>query len=282
MSEAPAEQRVALADESNDKTNTSVRSRNPIALYLSRILALCVVELQHIRHDRTELYTRLVQPTLWLVLFGGTFAQLRNIPTGDVPYLAYITPGVITQSVLFISIFYGITLVWERDSGVLAKLLVTPTPRSAIVAGKAFAAGVRSITQAVAVLVIAFILGVRYNANVIEYLAALLIVVLSAVLFACVSMCLAGILLKRDRLMGIGQAISLPLFFASNALYPITLMPTWLQWVSRFNPLTYQVNALRHLLLNTPGNLALDFLVVGATALFGIIAASAAIGRLAR
>ena len=109
----------------------------------SRIVTFCLVELQKLRHDRTELMTRAIQPILWLVIFGETFSRIRAIPTGDVPYLDYLAPGIIAQSALFVAIFYGIQIIWERDAGVLTKLLVTPTPRAALVTGKAFAAGVR-------------------------------------------------------------------------------------------------------------------------------------------
>ena len=78
---------------------------------------------------------------LWLLIFGETFTRLRAIPTGDVTYLAYLAPGIMAQSALFIAIFYGIQIIWERDAGILAKLLATPTPRAALVTGKAFAAG---------------------------------------------------------------------------------------------------------------------------------------------
>ena len=82
-----------------------------------------------------------MQPALWLIIFGQTFTRLRVVPTGDVPYLDFLAPGILAQSALFVSIFYGIHIIWERDAGVLAKLMVTPTPRAALVTGKAFAAG---------------------------------------------------------------------------------------------------------------------------------------------
>ena len=82
-----------------------------------------------LRHDRSELYTRAIQPALWLIIFGETFTRLHAIPTGGLPYMDFLAPGVLAQSALFISIFYGIQIIWERDAGVLAKLLVTPTPR---------------------------------------------------------------------------------------------------------------------------------------------------------
>ena len=249
---------------------------------LSRIVTFCLVELQKLRHDRTELVTRAIQPILWLVIFGETFSRIRAIPTGGVPYLDYLAPGIIAQSALFVAIFYGIQIIWERDAGVLTKLLVTPTPRAALVTGKAFAAGVRAVAQAVVVVVVAALLGVGMTWNPVRLLGVVAVVVLGAAFFSCLSVAIAGVVLKRDRLMGIGQAITMPLFFASNALYPVELMPGWVQAISRANPLSYEVSALRGLLIGQPTNYWLDFGVLVAAAVLGIAVASALLGRLSR
>ena len=227
-----------------------------------RAVALCLAEAQKLRHDQTEVFTRAIQPALWLLIFGETFSHLHAIPTGSVPYLAYMAPGILAQSALFISIFYGIQIIWERDAGVLAKLLVTPTPRVALVTGKAFAAGLRALVQVLVVLVLTALLGVPLTHNPLRLLAAAGFVVLGAAFFCTLSVTIAGLVLRRDRLMGIGQAITMPLFFASNALYPIALMPTWVRGVSMVNPLTYEVDALRGLLVYTPAHLGLDLLVL--------------------
>jgi ABC-2 type transport system permease protein len=259
-----------------------VSAERALRTLASRVGALCLVELQRLRHDRSELYTRAIQPTLWLVIFGVTFTRLHAIPTGGLPYLDFLAPGVLAQSGLFISIFYGIQIIWERDAGLLAKLLVTPTPRTALIAGKAFAAGVRALSQVVVVLVLSAILGVALTTNPLRLAAAAAAVWLAAAFFSCLSMSIAGLVLKRERLMGIGQAIMMPLFFASNALYPVALMPAWLQTVSHVNPLTYEVDALRGLLVYTPAHLGLDFAVLVGAAAAGIVVAAQLIERLAR
>ena len=132
--------------------------------YPARVGTFCLVELQKLKHDRTELLTRAVQPVLWLVIFGETFNRIHAIPTPrHIPYLSYLAPGIVAQSGLFIAIFYGIQIIWERDAGVLTKLLVTPTPRSALIIGKAFASGVRASAQVVVVLVLSAVLGVSLS-----------------------------------------------------------------------------------------------------------------------
>lgn len=286
MSEAPAAPPAASADRAEpvaiDLLLTPPEPRAGWRLLPARVLAMCAVELQKLRHDRTELYTRAVQPALWLLIFGQTFTRLRAIPTDGVPYIDYLAPGIIAQSAMFIAIFYGIQIIWERDAGILNKLLVTPTPRSALITGKAFAAGVKSLVQAVVVILIAAVLGVALTWNPLKLLGVAVIVVLGSAFFSCLSITIAGIVLNRDRLMGFGQAITMPLFFGSNALYPLSVMPGWLQAVSKANPLSYQVDALRGLLLGTPSHLALDFAVLLVAAALGITAASSLLGRLAR
>jgi ABC-2 type transport system permease protein len=90
----------------------------------SRMITLCWVELRKIRHDRTELYTRAIQPALWLIIFGETFTKIHAIHTPNgIPYLAYLAPGIIAQSALFVAIFYGIQIIWERDAGVLLRAI---------------------------------------------------------------------------------------------------------------------------------------------------------------
>ena len=249
---------------------------------LLRVGTFSLVELQKLRHDRSELLTRMVQPALWLLIFGTTFSRLRVINTGSVPYLAFLAPGIIAQSALFISIFYGIQIIWDRDAGILAKLMVTPAPASALITGKAFAAGVRSVAQVIGVIVLAYAMGVQLTVNPLRVLGAMGVVVLGSSFFACLSMTLAGLVRNRDRLMGIGQAITMPLFFASNALYPVDVMPEWLRWLSKVNPLSYEVNALRELLIGIPSNGFLDLGVLIAAAVLGVVAASALLRRLVR
>ena len=249
---------------------------------LNRIATLCWVEMRKIRHDRTELYTRAVQPALWLLIYGEVFTRVRAIPTPEgIPYLAYLAPGIMAQSALFIAIFYGIQIIWERDAGVLTKLMVTPTPRSALITGKAFASSVRSLVQGVVVVIIAILLGVSFTDNPLKLIAAAVILALGSAFFSCLSMSIAGVVVARDRLMGIGQAITMPLFFSSSALYPAKIMPGWLQVISKVNPLSYEVEALRGLLIGTATTLWLDVTVLVGATIAAITCAALLLPRLA-
>ncbi len=233
--------------------------------FVRKTLAIAEMEVRKLRHDPTELLTRAVQPALWLLIFGEVFTRTHAIPTGGLPYLDFMAPGILAQSVLFIAIFSGIAIIWERDLGIVHKFLAGPTPRTALVLGKALAAGVRGLSQAIIIYLLAWMLGVQLNWNPLALLGVIALVLLGAACFSTFSLIIACIVKTRERFMGIGQVLTMPLFFASNAIYPIAIMPAWLQTIARVNPLTYEVDGLRGLMLSGAINLtglALDFVVL--------------------
>src|SRR5215217_1438608 len=177
-------------------------------------LAMGWAELRKLRHDHLDIFTRSVQPLLWLFVFGTALRHNQTLAGGSDDYRAYLAPGVMAQAALFVAIFFGLGVIWERDVGQLQRLLATPMPRLGIVLGKATGAAVRART--------------------------------------------------RERFMGIGQLVVMPLFFASSALYPLAIMPVWLRVVAHANPLSYEVHGMRDLLLgiSAGGILWLDFTVV--------------------
>jgi ABC-2 type transport system permease protein len=183
----------------------------------------------------------------------------------------------LAQSVLFVSIFYGVGLIWERDLGITNKFLVSPTPRAALVLGKAISAGIRSLSQAVIVYVLALFLGVEMNFRLPALAGVLIAVFLGAALFSTFSLIIACLVKTRERFMGIGQVLTMPLFFASNAIYPLSIMPDWLRVISRLNPLSYEVDALRALMIKkgtSTFGVGLDFCVLIAATLILVIIGS--------
>jgi ABC-2 type transport system permease protein len=248
---------------------------------VSSAFTIAEMEARKLRHDSTELWMRTVQPALWLLIFGEVFNAIRGLAPGGFSYIQYIAPGVLAQSVLFIAIFYGITIVWERDVGLLTKLLSTPSPRISVVVGKALAAGVRGIFQGIMIFALALIIGVNLRFDPLDVAGVLFVSVLFAMCFASLSMTLASFLKTRDRMMGIGQVITMPLFFASNAIYPISIMPAWLQTISVYNPLSYVVDGMRAMLLTGDySGLPVDMLVLLSFTVAFILSASVLLKRL--
>jgi len=251
--------------------NTADRSIGQVlGDYATQTFAVAAAEVEKLYHDPLELFTRAVQPVLWLMLFGEVMARVRGVAPGDIPYIDYLAAGILAQSALFVAIFYGISAIWERDLGVLQRYLVSPAPRSALVVGKALSAGVRALSQALIVYLLALLLGVGIDLHPLNILGVAVAIVLGSGLFSTLSLIIACIVRTRERFMGIGQVLTMPIFFASNAIYPLSLMPAWLRLVSHVNPLTYEVDALRSLMLvrgTSEYGLTTDFGILLATAI---------------
>jgi ABC-2 type transport system permease protein len=218
--------------------------------FFKDVFVMIELELRRLRHDQTELYSRAIQPIIWILIFGPIMGGIKAIPTGELSYTGFITPGILIQSTTFIAIFYGLTLVWERESGILKKLIVSPASRFALVIGRSMASIPRALFQVLIIVPIAMIIGVHFVPNPLYFILALIVISLLSSGFAAASILIASFLKTRERFMGIGQALTMPLFFASNALYPIEIMPKILQYISLVNPLSYAVDAVRSLLVS--------------------------------
>jgi ABC-2 type transport system permease protein len=247
---------------------------HPLTSFVDKTFVIAEFELRKLRHDFTELITRALQPALWLLIFGQVFARSGMMHTGNIPYLDFIAPGILAQSVLFVAIFYGINVIWERDLGIVQKFLVSPTPRTALVLGKGLSAGIRTLSQAIVVYGLSLFLGVRLNWSPLALLNVFVVVVLAATLFSTFSLIIACIVKTRERFMGVGQVLTMPLFFASNAIYPTDIMPAWLKVISHLNPLTYVVDALRtSMLAGSPSTfgLGMDYAVILSTTIILVL-----------
>lgn len=220
-----------------------------ILTFFRETAAIAQVELKKLFRDPTELFSRAVQPVLWLVIFGQVFSKVRGIPTGEVSYLAFMTPGILAQSVLFTAIFYGIAVIWERDLGIIHKLLVSPARCSSLVVGKADSAAFRGAVQTFIIYLIAPAKRIQINWNPMAIAGVLFAVALGSAVFSTFSLIIACIVKSRDRFTGIDQVLTMPLFFASSPIYPMAMRPRWLQVVAIQNPLTYLVDALRGIMI---------------------------------
>src|SRR5438552_13002543 len=126
----------------------------PLVRLAEGTLAMAQAEMRKLRHDHLDIITRSVQPLLWLFVFGTALRHNSSLTVGALDYRAYLAPGVMAQAAMFIAIFYGLAVIWERDVGQLQRLLATPLPRSAIVLGKAAGACVRALVQALLLLAV--------------------------------------------------------------------------------------------------------------------------------
>src|ERR1700754_3668683 len=176
MSAPNAASPVASADALLERP--AALTGGPLKRIAEGTFAMSLTEWRKLRHNQLDLLTRSVQPLLWLFVFGGAMSRLRSIPTGGIDYQAYLAPGVMAQAALFIAIFFGLAVIWERDVGQLQRLVATPLPRLPIVLGKATGAGIRALTQAIVLLVVIAVTGIAIRWNALDIAGAIVLLLL--------------------------------------------------------------------------------------------------------
>lgn len=210
------------------------------------IYTLWLREVKRYLRDRTRIVSSFFQPLLWLVIFGAGIRFSGTI--GDLTYQQYIFPGIIGQTLLFTSMFMGISVIWDREFGFLKEIMVAPISRFSIFLGKMLGDSTDALIQGAIVVVLGVLLGIRVD--LIIFLEALPIMVLITFGLVSIGLTIASFMGSLESFGVIQSFINLPLFFLSGALFPIRGdVPNWLQIAPNFNPLTYGVDALRTVIL---------------------------------
>lgn len=238
--------------------------------------ALTVRELKHWYRVRIQIFMTLIQPIVWLALFGQAFNLNKLLPPGTPPsvfesffggatdYFSYMAVGMLGVMALFTTMFGGMSIVWDRRFGFLNKLRAAPIPRGAIPISRIAASTVRSMVQVVIILVIALLfayvpgltgLTVSPDFNIADLIGLLFVMMLLAIAFAALFTTIALAVENQETLMGVVNLLNLPLMFASAALFPTTMMPDWLRGVASYNPLTLAVDAARTFVFHNPNPL---------------------------
>jgi len=197
----------------------------------------------------------LVQPAIWLLLFGQLFGQVVDLPGfgGDSAssYLEFITPGVVAMTALFSAAWAGTVYIEDMDRGVMDRMLASPVSRGAMINGTLCYQGLVSIVQTVVILGIAVLAGARFDGGTPGLAAAVLAGIGLTVVFAALSNAIALLARQQEALIGISQFLSLPLTFLSSAIMDPQLAPGWLQTVARYNPVDWAVVVARQGLSGT-------------------------------
>jgi ABC-2 type transport system permease protein len=187
------------------------------------------------------------QPLLFLLALGyGLGSVYKRAGQGD--YIQFLVPGIMAQTVLFSSMFYGAMIIFDRQFGFLKETMVAPVSRIKIMLGGALGAATTSVMQGVLVLVIATALGFRPYSWPMVIVAVGLLSVLSLAI-ATLSSGIGSMVDDMQGFQAINQLLIFPLYFLSGALYPLTHVPTWLRIVAEVNPISYSVDSLRWALL---------------------------------
>ena len=229
--------------------------------------------------SRAMLFASLIQPALWLILYGLSMSSnfdmiVQNIPNLpgviSINYMTFIAAGIISMTILFTCLYGGISIQLDKQFGLMKEMIASPMPRSSILSGITLSGITKSLIQTVIIIVLGVILGVQFfnGFTAVQTIISLLGIIGFTVLFAMGLMFLSSLIsLKIDSHEGVQAMITmltLPLFFASNALYPISSMPLVIQAISYINPLSYFITGIRYFSLGS------DFFALGTQYMIGI------------
>jgi ABC-2 type transport system permease protein len=216
---------------------------------LRGIYTLWLREIKRYLRDRARIISSFVQPLLWLVIFGSGI-RFSQTQVGNLTPQQYLFPGIVGQTLLFTSMFMGISVIWDREFGFLKEILVAPISRFSVFIGKMLGDSTDALIQGTIVFVLALILGIPLGP--LTFLEALPIMILITFGLVGIGLTVASFIESLESFGVIQSFINLPLFFLSGALFPIRGdVPNWLQIASSFNPLTYGIDALRTVILGS-------------------------------
>jgi ABC-2 type transport system permease protein len=197
--------------------------------------------------DRPRIIASALQPMLYLFVFGtGMGSSLK--PTGGLDLRVFLYPGVMAMATLFTCFFSAGSIVWDREFGFMREMMVAPVRRSAIVIGKALGGATAGMTQGIIVLAIGPLVGVEFSPLMVVILLLELIVLSFAI--TSIGVLVAARIKSFQAFMALVQIIIMPMFFLSGALFPLRNLPGWLDWATRFDPLTYAVDPMRRAVLH--------------------------------
>lgn len=196
----------------------------------------------------------LVQPMIWLLLFGQLFKSVIEIPgfAQGGSYLEFIAPGVVMMTAMFGAAWAGTSYVQDMDRGVMDRFLASPTSRGALMAASVIQQSIIAVGQALIVLGVALVAGARFPGGVVGVLVMLVAVVLLTSLFSALSNAFALLTGQQEALIGISQLITLPLMFLSSAVMDTSLSAGWVAMAARFNPFDWAVTVAREALGSAP------------------------------
>jgi ABC-2 type transport system permease protein len=207
------------------------------------IYVIVAREFKKFVRERSRLFSAIARPLLWLFIVGAGISRLVPRDTG-VPYTQFIFPGIIGMTILFSSIFSSISIIWDKEFGFMKEILVAPVSRLSIVIGKALSGTIVSTMQAVIILALFPIIG--FKLGILQIIGVILISISISFSISSFGIVLATFYDSYESFSVIMNFIIMPMFFLSGAMYPVKLLPEILRTVSKINPLTYGIDAIKH------------------------------------
>lgn len=222
--------------------------------YKNDVYAIFWRELKRYRKSRSGILIRLVQPAVWIIVVGNTFAGtgplIRSAGFAG-EYIEFMAAGVIVLTAIFTSIFGGVNTLWDRRHGFMNKALSSPISRSSLALGKMLAISVISVLQATLIIAISLAIGVRFQ-DYLLIMPIMAVVLLFSLGFSGISVMVAATAKSQEAFWGIINFLGMPLFMISPALFPLELLPDWLAAMAQLNPATYTILMVREMMTGVP------------------------------
>jgi ABC-2 type transport system permease protein len=226
------------------------------------IYTLWLREVKRYTREKTRLISSFFQPVIWLVIFGSGMRFSTGV--AGIEYQQFIFPGIIGQTLLFTSMFMGISVIWDREFGFMKEILVAPISRTSVFVGKMLGGSTDAVAQGSLVFLFGFLVGVRFDLE--AFLLSIPLMIIITFGLVSIGLVLASVMESLESFGVIQTFVNLPIFFLSGALFPLEHVPKWLQWFSIIDPLTYGVDALRTTILKESWTplfpIELDLLVI--------------------
>ena len=224
---------------------------------LNAVYVIVARELKKFVREKSRLLSAIARPLLWLFIVGAGISRIVSRDTG-VPYTQFIFPGIIGMTILFSSIFSSISIIWDKEFGFMKEILVAPVSRFSIVVGKALSGTVVSTIQAVIILALFPVLG--FQLSILQIISLIALCLIVSFCISSFGIVLATFYESYESFSVIMNFIVMPMFFLSGAMYPVKLLPEILRVIAKINPLTYGIDALKHVLFpNETGPMGPDF-----------------------
>ena len=204
-------------------------------------------EMKRYKKSKSGVLIRLIQPAVWIIVIGNTFAGTQPLIQSvgfSGQYIEFMAPGVIVLTAIFTSIFGGVNTLWDRRYGFMNKALTSPISRSSIALGKMLAISLIAAFQASLIIGIALAIGINFT-NLLLIIPIMIVVIMFSLGFSGISVMVAATAKSQETFWGIINFLGMPLFMLSPALFPLALLPEWLATAAKLNPVTYAVLLIR-------------------------------------
>ena len=220
-----------------------------MAIVFRTIWVIAYRELLRFVQDRPRMVSSFSMPIIFLIIFGAGFGRLIGQMMPGVDYIQFMYPGILAMTVLMTSVMSGVSIVWDREFGFLKEVLVSPLSRSGVLAGKAVGAATIAIIQGAIMLVLAPIVNVPINLGTVLALLPLLLILSLAL--SGLGLLIGARMRSQQGFQIVMQLVIFPMMFLSGIFFPVSGVATWLEVLSKLNPVTYGIDAIRQVFLGT-------------------------------